>query len=393
MVSLLLIPLLSRPIQAPQPKEEFRGAWIATVDNIDWPSHKGEPTSVARAELQKIIDAAANAHLNALLFQVRPMADALYKSPYEPWSEFLTGSQGLAPDEDWDPLAYAVSEAHKKGIELHAWFNPFRAWHSVAKSAPSAKHVSIRHPEYVRQYGKQKWLDPGDPRAQDYTMKVMMDVVKRYDIDGVHIDDYFYPYPIKGTPFPDAASYKKWGNGMNKSAWRRANVDRFVARMYREVHAAKPWLKVGISPFGIYRPNVPAGIKSSVDQYADLYADPKKWLQNGWCDYMTPQIYWGTDSDAQNFHKILDWWSEQNINGRYVWPGLAAYKMVEGPKWEPDEISAQIDAVRNEPGAAGEIFFSAKYIVRNTKGFADVLSGEAYSSRAKVPSMPWLKRG
>lgn len=377
---------------ATQPAKEFRGAWIATVDNIDWPSRKGEPTSVARAELKRIIDAAAAAHLNALLFQVRPMGDAFYKSPYEPWSEFLTGSQGLAPDEDWDPLAYAVTEAHRQGIQLHAWFNPFRVWHSAAKSAPAANHISVRHPEFVRQYGKQKWLDPGDLRAQDFAMKVILDVVKRYDIDGVHIDDYFYPYPIKNTPFPDNASYAKYGRGTDRNEWRHANVDRFVSRLYRDVHAAKKNVVVGISPFGIYRPGVPNGIQASVDQYKDLYSDPKKWLQKGWCDYMTPQIYWGTDSTAQNFNKILNWWADQNTLGRQIYPGLAAYKMVEGPKWEPEELVSEINACREVPGVNGQIFFSAKYIVRNTKGFSNVLSSDPYSETASIPDMPWLRR-
>ena len=382
------IALLSGPRFASAP--EFRGAWVATVDNIDWPSRKGLPTREAREDLRNLIDAAADARLNALLFQVRPMADALYASPYEPWSEFLTGSQGLSPDEAWDPLAFAVAEAHRNGMELHAWFNPFRAWHSAAKSAPSAKSVVIRHPEFVRQYGKQKWLDPGDPRAQDYTMRVILDVVRRYDIDGVHIDDYFYPYPLRGQPFPDGSTFAKYGKGLSKDAWRRSNVDRFVKRLYTEVHKAKPWVKVGISPFGIYRPNVPAGITSSVDQYLDLYADPRKWLQQGWCDYMTPQIYWGTDSTGQNFTKILEWWSEQNTLGRHLWPGVAAYKMVEGPKWGPDQISDQIAVSRETPGVTGQIFFSAKYIVRNTKGISDVLR-EDYAGPASVPASPWLK--
>jgi uncharacterized lipoprotein YddW (UPF0748 family) len=380
--------LLSRPHVVPAP--EFRGAWVATVDNIDWPSRKGLPARQAREDLRNLIDTVADARLNALLFQVRPMADAFYKSPYEPWSEFLTGSQGLSPDEQWDPLAFAVSQAHRNGMELHAWFNPFRAWHSAAKSAPSAKSVVIRHPEFVRTYGKQKWLDPGDPRAQDYTMRIILDVVRRYDIDGVHIDDYFYPYPLKGQPFPDASTYAKYGKGLSKDAWRRANVDRFVRRLYTEVHRAKPWVKVGISPFGIYRPNVPAGIKASVDQYADLYADPRKWLQQGWCDYMTPQIYWGTDSTGQNFTKILEWWSEQNTLGRHLWPGIAAYKMVEGPKWSPDQISNQISVSRDTPGVTGQIFYSAKYIVRNTKGISDVLR-EDFPAPAPVPDTPWLK--
>lgn len=390
MLLTILLPLVAKTPGIRFDKE-FRGAWIATVDNIDWPSRKGMPTEEARAELKNIIDRAAAAHLNALLFQVRPMGDAFYKSPYEPWSEFLTGTQGQAPDEDWDPLAFAIQEAHRDGMQLHAWFNPFRAWHSAAKSAPASNHVSVRHPELVRQYGKQKWLDPGDPRAQDYAMRVILDVVKRYDIDGVHIDDYFYPYPIKGLAFPDTSTYRKYGNGLGLDSWRHKNVDTFVHRLYVDVHKAKPWLMVGISPFGIYRPGVPDGIKSSVDQYADLYSDPKKWLQAGWCDYMTPQIYWGTDSTAQNFNRILAWWSEQNILNRPIWPGIAAYKMVEAPHWGPDEITAEINACRQTEGVTGEIFFSAKYIVKDTKGFAESLTEAPYIDRAVVPEMPWLK--
>lgn len=346
---------------------------------------------MAKAELQRIIDAAAAAHLNALLFQVRPMGDAFYKSRYEPWSEFLTGKQGQPPDEDWDPLQYAIGAAHKRGIQLHAWFNPFRAWHSAAKGPASPQHVSITHPEFVRQYGKQKWLDPGDPRAQNYAMKVILDVVNRYDIDGVHIDDYFYPYPIKGIPFPDGSTFAKYGKGMDRDMWRHANVDRFVSRLYREVHKAKPWLLVGISPFGIYRPNVPDGIKASVDQYAGLYSDPKKWLKNGWCDYMTPQIYWGTDSIDQNFGRILQWWSEQDSNGRPIWPGLAAYKMVESPHWDPDELIAQINASRQAESVPGEVFFSVKYLVNDSKGFSEALTQGPYADRADVPALPWIK--
>ena len=391
MLLTLLAPILLRPQPIHKQLQEFRGAWIATVDNIDWPSQRGESTEQARAELKGIIDAASAAHINALLFQVRPMGDAFYKSPYEPWSEFLTGLQGQPPDEDWDPLAYAVSEAHRQGIQLHAWFNPFRVWHSAAKGPPAANHVSRTHPELVRQYGKQKWLDPGDPRAQDYAMRIILDVVRRYDIDGVHIDDYFYPYPVKGIPFPDNSTYARYGHGLDRNTWRHQNVDRFVQRFYREVHATKSNVVVGISPFGIYRPGVPAGIKANVDQYADLYSDPKKWLANGWCDYMTPQIYWGTDSTAQNFNKILRWWADQNPKGRDLWPGLAAYKMVEAPHWQPDELKAEIEACRNEPGVNGQIFFSAKYIVKNTKGFSDMLANDAYSDTASVPDMPWLK--
>lgn len=387
---LSLIAALQTPVAPPLPviHREFRGAWVATVDNIDWPSRKGLSAAAAKAELDRIIDRAYEIKLNALLFQVRPMADAIYPSKLEPWSEFLTGQQGKSPG--WDPLAHAIKRCHEKGIELHAWFNPYRAWHSVAKSPPAVLHVSRRHPELVRKYGKQKWLDPGDPRVQDYSLRVMLDVVKRYDIDGVHIDDYFYPYPIKGTPFPDAATYKRYGKGLKIGDWRRRNVDRFVERLYKAIKKEKRWVRFGISPFGIYRPRVPKGIEAGLDQYAELYADARKWLRNGWCDYFTPQLYWSLDSEKQNFSALLNWWDAENVKGRHLWPGLAAYKMVEGPKWDAPELVDQITFSREILAEHGHVFFSAKYLVNNTKGIGETLATDAYAMQALIPASTWL---
>jgi uncharacterized lipoprotein YddW (UPF0748 family) len=381
------------PIEAPpEPPREFRAAWVATVDNIDWPSKRTLTTFEARTELLNIIKRADEIGLNALIYQVRPMGDALYKSQHEPWSEFLTGRQGKGPDEDWDPLQFAIEECHKRGIEVHAWFNPYRAWHTSAKGPASGKHISQAKPKLVRTYGDQKWMDPGDPAVQDHSLKVMLDVVKRYDIDGVHIDDYFYPYPSGNTPFPDDATFRAYGNGASKAAWRRQNVDTFVKRLYQGIKQQKRHVKFGISPFGIYRPGVPKGIEAGLDQYAQLYADAKKWLNQGWCDYFTPQLYWSIDSTGQPYGKLLKWWVSENKQGRHMWPGLAAYKMVEGPKWSPQEMVDQVELTRDIDGATGHVYFSVKYLVSNTKGVADELNATYLGRDALVPRSPWLDK-
>ncbi|HEU0052128.1 MAG TPA: family 10 glycosylhydrolase, partial [Longimicrobium sp.] len=254
------------PAPAPAPEDappavrrEFRAVWVATVANIDWPSRPGLPADSARRELDAILDRSAELRLNAIVFQVRPAADALYPSTLEPWSEYLTGAQGTPPDQAWDPLAYAVEGAHRRGMELHAWFNPYRARHPSAKSPNSATHISRANPELVKRYGQYLWMDPGEPAVQQRSIDVMMDVVRRYDVDGVHIDDYFYPYPERDSAganidFPDSASWARYvagGGRLSRDDWRRHNVDVFIQRLYREIKNEKPWVKFGISPFGI----------------------------------------------------------------------------------------------------------------------------------------------
>ncbi|HEU4417476.1 MAG TPA: family 10 glycosylhydrolase, partial [Planctomycetota bacterium] len=274
---------------------EFRGAWVATVGNSDWPSRPGLPVATLRAELDAIVQRSVELKLNALVFQVRPCADAFYASRLEPWSEWLTGVQGQAPAEGFDPLAYVIARCHEQGLQLHAWFNPYRASHHSSKSAVSKEHVLARLPSACVPYGPYQWMDPGDERAAKWSLAVIQDVVQRYDVDGVHIDDYFYPYPEKGQAFPDErsfATYREKGGRLAVADWRRANIDSFVQRMYEVVHEARPWVQVGISPFGIARPGVPEGIKAGIDQYAQLYADVRKWLREGWLDYLTPQLYW-----------------------------------------------------------------------------------------------------
>ncbi|MFM8271046.1 MAG: glycoside hydrolase family 10 protein [Gemmata sp.] len=273
----------------PAPNREFRAVWVATVANIDWPSKPGLPAEQQKAELLAILDKSAALNLNAVVFQVRPMADALYESKLEPWSEYLTGQLGKGPG--YDPLAVAVEEAHKRGMELHAWFNPYRARHPSAKSEPPTDHITKARPDLAKPYGTHSWMNPTHKEVQDHSLAVVLDVVKRYDIDGIHIDDYFYPYKEKDAggmlvPFPDDdtwQAYQKIGGKLTRDDWRRDAVNGFVKRMYEETKKAKPWVKVGISPFGIWRPGNPPGI-SGLDQYTELYADAKLWLNEGWVD-------------------------------------------------------------------------------------------------------------
>ena len=382
----------------PSPAKEFRAAWIATVANIDWPSERGLSTAKQQAELITLFDTAVHLNLNAIILQVRPSCDALYASEIEPWSEFLTGRMGQAPDPMYDPLAFAVEEAHARGLELHAWFNPYRALHPSALGPTSDNHISKSLPHLVKKYGKYLWLDPGEPAAADHSISVILDVVRRYDIDGVHLDDYFYPYPIevdkKEVPFPDESSWEhalSAGAAITRGDWRRQNVNRFIERLYGEIKQAKRWVKFGISPFGIWRPGHPSQIKG-LDQYSALYADARKWFSEGWVDYFTPQLYWKIGSNAQSFPALLHWWHDQNHQGRHLWPGNYTSKLfAEGNKrWPADEIIAQIWVTRAQSGADGNVHFSIKALAGNSEGIADKLREGPYRQPALVPASPWL---
>lgn len=379
-------------IQLPAPAREFRAAWVATIGNSCWPSKPGLTTDQQKAELIAILDRCAALKLNAVIFQVRPACDALYQSSLEPWSEYITGIQGRAPSPFYDPLAFAVAEAHRRGLELHAWINPFRAHHFQAVSPVAPNHISKTHPELVRTYGRYLWLDPGEPDVRAWSLRVILDIVKRYDIDGIHYDDYFYPYHEKNfagldLDFPDSASWKKYGaaTGLARDDWRRHNVDEFVQQLYHGVKAEKPWVKVGISPFGIWRPKNPPTI-TGFDSYAELYADSRKWLLEGWCDYMSPQLYWPIQPAAQSFPVLLGWWNEQNSRHRHVWPGLDALKV--GSKWQPNEIANQI-ALSRHFANPGDVLWSVMAIMRN--GPLDAaLAHEVYRETALIPACPWL---
>lgn len=384
----------------PAPMREFRGAWVATVANIDWPSQKALSTQEQKAELLALMDRAAQLKLNAVIFQVRPACDAMYASRIEPWSEYLTGTMGKPPEPFYDPLAFAVEEAHKRGLELHAWFNPYRARLRASTSPTAANHISKTRPQLVRQYGEYLWLDPGEKEVQDYSISVVMDVVKRYDIDGVHFDDYFYPYKArdasgKELDFPDDASWQRFGAGgkLSREDWRRENVNIFIERLYKSIKNAKPWVQFGISPFGIWRPKNPPQI-SGLDSYATLYADSRKWLAKGWVDYLVPQLYWAIDPPEQSFPVLLRWWAQQNPKDRNLYAGIDSTKVGRSQSrrgWQPQEIVNQIRLARAQKGAEGHIHWNMRSLMRNNM-FDEVLEREVYQQPALVPLSPWLGR-
>lgn len=395
MIGLIATAVLSAP-EVPTPDREFRAAWVATVDNIDWPSKKGLSSQEQAAEMLSILNKAQSLKLNAIIFQIRPHADSLYESSIEPWSEYLTGSQGKAPNPFWDPLSYMVKEAHLRGIEVHCWFNPYRSWHPAAKGSKAPSYIGNIDPTIVKKYGRYEWMDPGEEKVKKRTEQVMLDVLRRYDIDGIHIDDYFYPYPItengKTVDFPDGASWGKYrasGGTLSRADWRRENVDSFIENIYKKIKSEKPWVKFGISPFGIYRPGVPAGIKAGVDQYADLYADAKRWLEEGWCDYFAPQLYWPINQAAQAYPKLLEYWLSVNTKNRHIWPGnYTARTNPSDGNWNASEVTGQIRVTRQKQ-AGGNIHFSMKALMKNWNGISTALAG-AYKEPALPPASTWL---
>ena len=393
----------------PAAPREFRAAWVSTVANIDWPSRKDLNVAQQRAEIIAIVNRAKELNLNALVLQVRPSADAIYPSAIEPWTEFLTGEQGRAPSPFYDPLKLWIDEAHERGIELHAWFNPYRARHTAAKSSLSRTHIGVSNPAIVKSYGGYLWMDPGEAAAAKKTLDVILDVVRRYDVDGVHIDDYFYPYPVpvagsNTTPpaeqdFPDDVSwqnYVKSGGKLARADWRRQNVNELIERVYNGIHREKKWVKFGISPFGLGRPDRrPPGIVG-FSQYDKLYADVELWLNKGWLDYLAPQLYWPIDQPPQAFGVLLDYWLRENSPSRHIWPGLFTSRIDATAKsWQPQEITNQIKLIRDRAtvttAGRGQIHFSMAALIENRKHIGDDLKAQLYATPALVPASPWLE--
>jgi uncharacterized lipoprotein YddW (UPF0748 family) len=371
------------PVAVPR---EFRGLWVATVSNLDFPSRRGLAPAEAIAELTAIVDGAHTRGFNALVFQVRPEGDALYASRLEPWSRFLTGSQG--GDPGFDPLATLIELAHGRGIEVHAWFNPYRA--AAARGAPTAEnHVSRTCSGAVCPWGNVVWLDPGAEDVRKHTLAVIDDVLTRYDIDGVHLDDYFYPYPDGNKAFPDADTYEayvKGGGALSRSEWRRHNVDTMVEQIAGLVAQRRPDCRFGISPFGIYRPGQPAGIRG-MDQVEALNADPLKWYQQGWVHYLAPQLYWSTQREAQRYDRLLGWWNEQVDPSRPLLVGLDATKVGKDPEWTLDELRKQVELSRAADRTAGQIWFRATPVLTDQAGLGGLVA-ELYASPALPPATP-----
>jgi uncharacterized lipoprotein YddW (UPF0748 family) len=365
-------PVNDRP---PALAREFRGAWIASIYNIDWPSSPGLSAGGQQAELRGILDKVAALKMNAVVFQVRPQCDAVYSSSMEPWSSSLTGTMGQSPG--YDPLAYCIQQAHARGIEVHAWFNPFRALSNSSQKV-AGNHVTRSMPHITKKFGTMVWCDPASEATRSRALNVILDVVRRYDIDGVHLDDYFYPYPSGSLRFPDGKS----------PAERRSYVDGFVSNLYSAVKRQKSWVRVGISPFGIWRPGVPSGIEAGIDSYEQLAGDSRKWLKNGWVDYLAPQLYWRISPQKQSFPLLLSWWRQQG--SRPVWPGIATERIGGSDGRGAGEITSQIDISRKTgKNWNGHIHWSAKSLVKNQGGIATKLAN-TYTQPAAIPPMPWL---
>lgn len=378
------------------PKREFRAAWIATVSNIDWPSKQGLPSDQQKSEFINRLEQLQAMGCNAVIVQIRPACDAFYPSVEEPWSRFLTGKQGQPPFPYYDPLEFMINEAHQRNMEFHAWFNPYRALTIKGKNPNPPSHVTHKHPDWLLSYGTVTYLNPGLPQVREYVTRIIMDVVKRYDIDALHLDDYFYPYRIAGVEFPDQSTYLKHKNGIeNKEDWRRNNVDLFVSGLNMNVKQVKPWVKVGISPFGVWRnaSKDPRGSNTRGGQtcYDDLYSDVLLWMQRGWIDYLAPQLYWEHGHKLVGFEVLMPWW-EQHAYGRHMYYGLGVYRMLDAvkPPWNsPKELMSQLRDIRNEGKSRGSIFYSTSNFDKLHNGIADSI---ARHNRyyALPPTMPWL---
>ncbi len=384
--------------QVLSPKYEFRGVWVATVNNIDWPSKPGLPVEIMKAEALQILDMNKDLGMNAIIFQVRPSADAFYQSDLEPWSRYLTGTPGKAPEPFFDPLQFWIEETHKRGMELHAWMNPFRL--ALNASQPLAgNHIAFRNPDWVIKYDNKLFFDPGIPAARHHFVKVVTDVVSRYDIDAIHFDDYFYPYPTQ-EPFPDQKSFSLFSRAFNpesKDHWRRENVDIMIKTLSDTIKAIKPWVKFGISPFGVWRNRIsdPEGsdTRAGVTNYDDLYADIRKWLKEGWIDYVIPQIYWEMGHSAADFEILVRWWN-RNSFGKGLYIGQAPYKVGGGTTvaaWnQPKQLPGQVDLLRKFNQVSGSAYFSSNHFKRDLLGFQDSLKNRIYKIPALIPPMPWL---
>jgi len=370
---LLLLPILFATksfADNPQPKE-FRGVWIATINNIDWPSAPGLPVEVQKRELKELIERIEKMNLNVVIFQVRPAADAFYPSEIEPWSYFITGRQGLAPSSAFDPLGYAIELCHSRGMELHAWFNPFRVRNNGFYKLDPHNFASI-NPQFTCPYDDKLFFDPGFPQVRNHIVKVIMEVVRKYDIDAIHLDDYFYPYPIKGHKFPDSKTFIKYGKGFypdKLNDWRRDNINKFIVALHDSIKATKPSVKLGISPFGVWRnkcddPNGSPGVKGATS-YDDLYADVYKWLSNDWIDYIIPQLYWEQGNRFGDFTILAKWWNDHSF-GKPLYLGQALYKSTGSTKVfsNPKEITEQISILRNFENVSGFAFYSASYLTK-----------------------------
>ncbi len=377
------------------PKREFRGVWVATVANIDWPSKPGLTVDQQKQEFIGLLEKHKNNGMNSIVFQVRPAADAFYAKSREPWSQWLMGKQGIAPSEGYDPLAFAIKEAHFRGMELHAWFNPYRATMSSSAKVHD-DHMTVKRPDLFFTYGGKKQFDPGLPEVREYIVQVILDVVKGYDVDGIHFDDYFYPYPISGQAINDGKTFAKYGGEFKDiKDWRRNNVDVLIKMLNDSVHHYKKHIKFGISPFGIWR-NIgedTLGSKTNgLSNYSALFADSRKWVKEGWVDYINPQVYFSFTRKAAPFDVLIDWWS-LNTFGRHLYIGQGVYlvnQKMEAAWRFPSQVPDQVRYIRKNNRVQGSVYFSSKSFSTVARAVGDSLRTDLYKYPSLPPQMPWL---
>ena len=383
-------------VQAQNPKREFRGAWIATVGNIDYPTSKTLTTAQQQAEFIKLLDQHKQAGINAVMVQIRTNGDAFYPSELAPWSEFLTGRQGKAPEPFYDPMLFMISECRKRGIEFHAWFNPYRAVANVNTSILDAKHVAIKHPEWLLPYGVLRVLDPGNPEVRKHVKQVVLEVTNKYDVDGVHFDDYFYPYPVTGLILNDSATYAKNNRGIiSRNDWRRDNVNLLVKVISDSIKSVKPWVKFGISPFGIWQNKTTAqplgSATGGLQSYSDIYCDTRTWLEKGWIDYVVPQLYWNIGLTVADYSKLVPWWADNSFD-RHLYIGQAAYRInaADNTTWQnTTHMPSQIRLNRANGKVQGSIYYNTNTLNKNPLGFRDSLITNFYRTPSLMPTMAW----
>jgi uncharacterized lipoprotein YddW (UPF0748 family) len=373
-------------------KREMRGAWVASVWNINFPSSANLDAEAQKAEMRKMLDRLQECGFNAVFFQVRPEGDALYKSELEPFSHYLTGKQGKDPG--YDPLAYMIEQAHQRNLEVHAWLNPYRA-SSSRRTEQVSPHVAVEHPEHVHVYDTTKWMDPGAPVVQKKLVDVCRDITKRYDVDGIHFDDYFYPYPKEGVEFPDQrtyAAYQAAGGKLARDDWRRENVNKAVRDVQAAVREEKDYVRFGISPFGLPAPDRPEGT-SGFDQYEGLYADTQKWMDEGWVDYLAPQLYWRTDQPKQAYGKLVNWWADHSKEGRYIFAGNDLRALGSNSKWNINEYRKQVELSRAkyEQGSQGNLWWHVGPLLENRQNINQVFQQEFYKEPALTPALSTAK--
>ena len=374
--------------QSAQP--EFRGAWVATVDQIDWPSKGNFNSEAQKAEFIALLDMHQRNGLNAVVVQIRPCADAFYPSPFEPWSQWLTGKQGKAPEPYYDPLEFMLAETHKRGMVFHAWLNPYRAEFNIGNRAVTENHITRMYPEWFVDYGGKRYFDPGNKEAQNYVVNVVKDIVRRYPVDGIHMDDYFYPYPIAGVQFGDSKTFQQYGKGMKRDDWRRSNTDSIIAKLHRTIKAERPSCVFGISPFGVWRsidrdPKRGSRTIGTLTNYDDLYADILLWLQRGWIDYVAPQLYWELGHRRAPFEHLIEWWSK-NTYGKHLYIGVAIYRANSNAAWrDKEQLPNQMELIRSTPNVNGVIFYSSSSFQTNPNGWNDRLREDYFSERVPVP--------